>query len=227
MWRDDLAQIVALVSQVESGNVVIEADDYRLDDVDSELSKISDRISYFQVNVLATDSSSSAPTNLLEIRLSKDECYVEAVNPSPEIRGVISDIQSFAAKHQQLPKWIPKRALPDASTTVECITGVIALTVLGFIVSFIIIGISLGIIGGLVHSKETASKDEYYLILSSIACGLSLLASIYLVMRSSTLLITGTRAEAPTWWQEYRSHTMIGVATSTVFFLLGLLVGGS
>lgn len=40
---------------------------------------------------------------------------------------------------------------------------------------------------------------------------------------TSTILYTGTRAEAPTWWQEYRSHIGIGVVTAAVFYGLGLL----
>jgi hypothetical protein len=36
-------------------------------------------------------------------------------------------------------------------------------------------------------------------------------------------LYTGTRAEAPAWWQEYRSHIAIAVMIAAVFYLSGLL----
>jgi hypothetical protein len=42
-------------------------------------------------------------------------------------------------------------------------------------------------------------------------------------MGIATILNTGTHAEAPTWWQEYRSHVGIGVVTGAVFYVLGLL----
>jgi hypothetical protein len=41
--------------------------------------------------------------------------------------------------------------------------------------------------------------------------------------KAATVLRTGTHSEAPTWWQEYRSHVWIGIATGAVFYLLGLL----
>jgi hypothetical protein len=42
-------------------------------------------------------------------------------------------------------------------------------------------------------------------------------------MAATSILYTGTRADAPTWWQEYRSHIAIAVVIGVVFYLLGLL----
>lgn len=41
----------------------------------------------------------------------------------------------------------------------------------------------------------------------------------------STQVVLATRSEAPTWWQQNRTAILINMVTSSVFFLLGLVIG--
>src|SRR5690349_4637770 len=109
LWRDELAEIVTLIQQLDDVELRIEADGYQLDDVDGDLPQIGKpRLGEFSVTAARAtymsveDEIRRGSGRHLNVRLSKNSSYVEGTDPDPDMRGVISDIQTLTAKCRRL-----------------------------------------------------------------------------------------------------------------------------
>lgn len=208
LWRDDLVGIVELIGQL-NGTVNIEADNYAVEDVEDDLPEIGQRLNYFSAAV--TDvGEGTTQRQLLRLRLSRNYCYIEAADPDAETRGIISDIQSLAERRRRLPlrltAFLASRSGP-----------VLAISVLFALALTTGAALSLG---------EFHLSRPGWFILALLMSTIGLLLSGGLLVgfvRSSTIIFTETRAQAPTWWQKHRSEIAIHVVVGVVFFLLGLL----
>ena len=112
LCRDDLRQIVDRVRQLANVTIDLEADNNRLDDVETDLPGLGERLSYFTlkayrrievgvdpaVGMRPSASDSPGPTETLSLRLGRNGCKLETINPDLETKGVIADIESIARR---------------------------------------------------------------------------------------------------------------------------------
>jgi hypothetical protein len=208
LWLDDLAEIVASISQL-NGAINVEADNYAVEDVENDLPEIGQRLNYFSVAVNKVDEG-AAQRHLLRLRLSRNHCFIEAADPDAETRGIIGDIQSLAEHRRRLP------------LRLTAFVGSRSGPVLGILVLF-----TLALATGATLFLEKFHFPQlvwFILVLFMSTIGLLLSGGLLVgFVRSNTILFTETRAQAPTWWQEHRAEIAIHVVVGVVFFLLGLL----
>jgi hypothetical protein len=213
LWRDDLADIVGLTGQLD-GTARIVADNCLVTDLDAILPRIGPRVEYFTVTVTGTDEN-AIKRDLLNLRLSRHQSYVEAAEPDLRTRGVIGDIRSLAMRHQRLPGWLMAFAGVGSSS----IWAILALLI---IVSAVVIDL---LAGKSVLTPLQWGISGFITSIAGIALGALLITALAM---SSTVLFTGIRAEAPTWWQRQRAVIAISFAVSfavgLLFFLLSLVV---
>jgi hypothetical protein len=207
LWRDDLVRIVRLIRQL-NGAVNVEADNYEVGDVEEDLPEISKQLDYFSVTVTKVDEG-AAQRRLLGLQVSRNHCSIEAADPDFTTRGIISEIQSLAKENRRLPLWLTA-FIGSRSGLVLGISALFALALATGVTQF----------QGRHHFPTLVFI--FVLIMSSI--GLLFSAGLLVgLVRSNTILFTGTRAQAPTWWQEHRGDVAIHVVVGAAFFLLGLL----
>jgi len=209
LWRDELVAMIATLRQLKDIYLYIEADEYQLDDVDSDLPNIGkSRIDEFKVIVAKVPRPGT--DEILELQLSRETCYVEAVEPNPEVRGVISDIVGLASKYRRLPRW---SLLSWSKWPLLTYSYIIAGA-----------GILACLFGALLIVSPGPNAPSFSIRVWVLAIGiLFLIISLPLIALSRTVIFTGTRASAPTFWQRYRAEIMIGFLVSALFYVLGLL----
>jgi hypothetical protein len=242
LWRDELAEVVKLIQQLDDVELRIEADGYQLDDVDTDLPQIGKlRIEEFSVTATRPTytykggAMHAGEGKYINVRLSKNGSYVEVTDPEPDMRGVVSDIQTLIAKCRRLPLW-SRPLIENASTgTVSSsttTTRVVAarsaqdiptLAVILTLVSFIASGLAWISVGQHVsHMNVPIIKWPASLITGIIAIVI-FIPSAFILSRSRTIIFTGTRAQAPTWWQRHRADVGINIIVGLLLYLLGLL----
>jgi hypothetical protein len=117
LWQDELSSMVSILQQLKDVKLDVQADGYQLDDVEVDLPNIPksrlDRFTATAMRITHTDVASASPTGsssstelvseseILSLRLAKDYCCIEATEPDPETRGVMSDIVALAAQHHR------------------------------------------------------------------------------------------------------------------------------
>jgi hypothetical protein len=161
LWSDDIAEIVTLIQQLtrrdgdqtalDETSIRIEADHYLLDDLETELPKLGKCVEYITVTVDRRISAESAVPDLpghgqgielkalkdvMILRLAKvDGCWLEATDPSPDVRGVISDIQTFCETRRRLPQWV--LALDRSRSAARSLLSLwVCAVVVAFVISF-------------------------------------------------------------------------------------------
>jgi hypothetical protein len=210
LWRDELAEIVRLAGQL-NGTAKIESDGFEVEDVDADLPQIGERVEYFAVTITGRDENATL-RDLLNLRLSLNQSYIEAIDPNAQTQVIISNIQSLADKCRRPPRWL------------IAFTGGSSSPILA-ILALIIIALALVIDLLVVRSHLTHLEWGIFgLAISTAGIVVGVLLIAVLTM-SSTVLFTGTRAQAPTWWQRHGTDIFIQLAIAAGFFLLGLFVG--
>jgi hypothetical protein len=236
LWQDEVDEIVTFVRQ-QLGNetIVLEADGNELDDVVADLPKLGRRVRYFTIKVTGKpDAENEPPRELLTITLRRSRCKIEATNPDVTTRGVISDIQDVAQRCRRLPLWYPQMGIfSSESPSILQIapssqaSGVQIFTILLF--AFSAAGTFIGALA-LPGELTVGSNDHKVSVGVSLAVlipsAVIFIATIIGDALSRTIIFTGTRQGAPTFWQRNRAGIIINVVVAAAFFLLGLLIGG-
>src|SRR5450755_608003 len=176
----------------------MEADDNELDDVQADLPKVGKRLRYF------TLTATRLSGQVLKVRLTSHGCQVEATNPDLETRGIISDIEAVADRCRRVPRWLCPLSPAGGSNAAA---AAVLIAVFGGIYS-VVAGVS-----AYDHFALSGNHGVSWPA-SIISCILSTIITLSIVsmqFRARTLLFTGTNADAPTWWQEYRGHLGIAI----------------
>lgn len=219
LWRDELAEIVRLTRQLDGADVRIEADDYLIDDVETDLPKVgSSRLSSFRV--IATRTTDGPTLDLLEVDLTQRSCQIKAADPDLTTLGAIDAIRSLTERCRRIPRQTARLLPRDMD-----------LSRFNIFVFSVLVGGAAWFLGDLVaggilelrHSKYShiPAPVEIFLIVVGV---LFFFMTLSIFLRAGSVLHTGTRAEAPTFWQEHRADIAINIGVSVIFFLLGLLV---
>jgi hypothetical protein len=123
--------------------------------------------------------------------------------------------------------WADNNQLDDVQVDLQ-VAGSVAssllylLTLLGGPVLLIISVISIS--NSLARDPKGVIFPLALAIFTGIIGAILLMAVVAIETRSRTVLLTATRTEAPTWWQEYRGHIAIAVIFGAVCFFLGFTV---
>lgn len=233
LWQDELEEIVALVrQQLSYDTIVLESDGNELDDVVVDLPKLGRRVRYFSVNVTRKpDRDGKVPREVLTVSLQRNRCKLEATNPDAATRGVISDIQDIAQRCRRVPLWYPdlgKLTSSPSTPPQSAASPQISSVDFGWLMLFVasIVGTIIGALA--VSGAVTFGNSNYRLPLGPslailVPSAIILLALFIGVAFSRTVLFTGTRQSAPTFWQRNRAGIIINVVVAAAFYLLGLL----
>lgn len=230
LWRDELEEIVALVRQ-QLGNetIVLESNDNELDDVGADLPKLGSRLRYFTVKVASKpEDGTGVPREILTVNL-KNRCQIEATNPDVTTRGLIGDIEDITRPCRRLPLWYPNFsgrspispesvASRQATTAETGWTLLLALSIAGTV--FGALTTSGSVTFGSSNHRLALGWSLAILIPSAIIL-MALLAGNFL---SRTILFTGTRQAAPTFWQRNAAGITINVVVAALFLLFGWLI---
>jgi hypothetical protein len=223
LWRDDVAEIAGFAEQLRDVKLRMEADDNALDDVQADLPKIGKRLRYFTLTATRTGPD-LIPEEVLKVRLAKEGCYVAATNPDLETRGIISDIESAADRCRRVPRWLTRFSLVSFANGSEAGSEAAIIVLL-----LAMAGIAYSIVAGITASAHFSTPKNPGIpwpasIISGIVVAVVTISVIAIQFRMRTLLFTGTRADAPTRWQEYKGHVFIAIVSGAVFLVLGLLI---
>jgi hypothetical protein len=116
LCRDDLRQIVDHVRSLPDLRIDLEVDYNRLDDVETDLPNLGDRLSYFTLKAYretetkgetgltarSVASDGPTPTEVLSLRLTESACTLATTTPDPETRGVIGAIEDIARQRRRV-----------------------------------------------------------------------------------------------------------------------------
>lgn len=241
LWQDDLAEIIAIVQKLKDVKITLEADKNQLTDGEADLPslplKLGNRLRYFTIKAMQygihgfenglPDNQLPEGKEILVVRLARNNCEIEAADPDLQAVAVINLIEEKVRKCRRVPLWFPHLRLAGPSTSAaESWAGVIV----GACVAYLFLaGISMG-------SYFNGHPGQQIIpwpgsIAAGIPVAVLLLGFIATAARARTILLTQTRANAPTFWQENRTAIAINVVTNVViagaFFLLGLTVAHS
>lgn len=227
LWQDELDEIVTLVrQQLSHETIVLESDGNELDDVAVDLPKLGRRVQYFTVEVTGKpDGGGEAPREILTVGLTRKRCKIEATNPDVATRGVISDIQDIAQRCRQLPLWYPQLGIIFSSRSPN---SPIRVREFGWLLLFFTSVLGT-ILGALAASGNVTFGNSNYRLPLGVSLAILIPSAIILMallvgdIFSRTILFTGTRQGAPTFWQRNRAGIIINVVVASAFFLLGLL----
>jgi len=233
LWQDELEEIVALVrQQLSNETIVLESDGNELDDVAVDLPKLGHRVRYFTIKVTGRpDEGSEVPREILTVSLTRSRCRIEATNPDVTTRGVISDIQDVAQRCRRVPLWYPQMNIfslsppaalqGTASSQVGarelCWILLFALSAAGTIIG------ALAVPGTLTFGSSNHRLPLIASLAILVPCATILMTLLVGDALARTILFTGTRQGAPTFWQRNRNDIIINVLVAGAFYLLGLL----
>jgi hypothetical protein len=224
LWQDELAEIVRRTRMLDDAKVSIEADDYELDDMETELAEIGPRLEYFSVTATKATGGQEAPRELVSIRLSRDDCRIQAPDPDLTTIGLINEIRALARRSRRLPRWLPALTA-DLGITLNNRTGLVVRTIIAAVLAAVGTWISGLVIAGLaldaIHRHERPLPVWAFVLVTVMAVVTTLAASAG-VGFSSTLMITATHREAPTFWQRHRAEITIAIVVGALFYGLGL-----
>jgi hypothetical protein len=192
------------------------------------------------------------PVVKFSVMLNRKSCVIEATDPNLEMMGLIQSIQSLLGPCRRLPRWLSPSlfavmtdfsasnaaatAAPVASLSPVPLAGpsvsvipsnrnndAISLGVL-LLIGSIVCGplFAIGAIQHLVHYHGKPLVPWPFSISVSVPCLVLLIGLIVGASRSPSLISTGTREDAPTFWQRKRSDIAINIVIGFLFFLLGL-----
>lgn len=204
---------VGIETEVRSGRFAPMPKKYIIDDLKVELPKVGQQLNYLQITATRARSG-EAPRELLKIYLSRKRSTVEATEPDPHPRGIISDIQSLAKEKSRIPAWLYIR---DKGPFKWGRVGGLLVIVLVFI------AFSSGLsIADSVTRGHKVTNDINNLVTGIIAVLMAAFITTTIIS-VRTILLTGTRSEAPTFWQRHGADITINLVIGVVFYLLGRL----
>jgi hypothetical protein len=240
LWRDDMAEIVALTQKLDGVRTTLEADDCELTDVEVDLPRLGKRLRYFTLKAVTsargdahTSSEVLVPAEeVLTIHLAKLGCGLEASNPNTQTKGVISDIEELAKRCRRIPLWFPRLTAPqpfgkNSSGPSGARKGAAEVT-WGFLLTLSFVSILVAALGPFLYYSP-AHGHGHILLSAGIAIAIGIPAAllfgfiIFSISKSATIIYTGTRADAPTFWQRNGTNIIIAVVIAAVFYVLGLL----
>jgi len=231
LWADDLQDIVGIVEKLGDVSVMLEADHTLLTDVEADLPKIGSRLDYFTIRAArnldtianTTTVAVSLPgsigrivmpkdSEILRVHLAKNGCRVEAIEPDFQTSAVMGMIEKKVREFRRVPLWVHPIywVQPPEDPASGLATILLALSISGIVIG----AISLNLSSGLIPWPGS-------LILTTIA-GLVAIGALIGGIRARSVLITATRAMAPTWWERNRDGFIVGMVTGLV---TGLLAG--
>lgn len=221
LWRDDIAEIAGYASQLRDVKITMEADNNALDDVQADLPKIGKRLSYFTLTATRPDDAGQ-PQEVLKVYLTSQRCRVEADNAGTEVRGIIADIEDAGRRYRRVPRSFPHLPRTPGPSEQPPYAGLYLFGIIGAGVLATLSALSIDFYA----SKDTGNIGIPWpwSIFTEIVGALLLIGVAINEVRSRTILITATRSEAPTGWQEYRGHIAIAIIFGLIFFFLGALV---
>jgi hypothetical protein len=188
LWRDDLRQIVDQVRSLPGVRIELEADNIRLDDVETDLPKLGDRLTCFK---LTAYREAAGRAEVLSLRLTEGACTLAASNPGPEVRRVVGAIEEIARQRRRVPIWFPRvsRHPEDSADRWGTIVFAIVLVYL-FVVLFVRVGFG---------PESTAPAPRQPIFPASLTIGTTVPAALILVfiiissVMSRTVLLTSRR----------------------------------
>ncbi|MBV9795924.1 MAG: hypothetical protein JO016_18510 [Actinobacteria bacterium] len=209
------------MQKLEDAQITLEADGCGIDDVDTDLPNIGvDQLSSF--TVAATRSTDdSATLNIIEIAMTDKRCSITASDPDLATLGVINEIRKLGQSNQPKPHWVTKDGPIGTASERFAFSLFIALIFSAICIPIVHFAFDPVLKHG--HGRAPISgRDVSYLggVLIVVCVGLFALFG-----QARNILRTGTRAEAPTWWQEHRSDVGINIACSIVFLIIGAVIG--
>jgi hypothetical protein len=218
-WRDELVEIVRLMRQLDGADVRIEADDYLIEDIDIDLPQVSSRLSSFEATASREVNRSSSTRDLMKVSLSRYNCQIEATDPDLMTLGAIDAINSLADRRRRMPRRLMRAYRSSAGL------GWNRFLIFSFGSAAFIFGISFIASSEIVRAftRPSASAPTPVVIALGAAVGLVYVGMLIGYSRAKTILFTGTRTEAPTWWQKHRADIAINLVVGILFYLLGIL----
>lgn len=220
LWQDDLAEIIRLMRQINGAEVRVEvkvgSDDYLVEDI-KDLPSLGSQVSSFKATGSRTHDE--VPRQLMEVRLSREACEIEATDPDLTTVGAIEAIASLTFQCRRSPLWLMKvfRSSPGLRWD-KIVVYSLGVSAISYLMCFIVASIIVGLV-----RDPGDSVPVPILVLLGVVAALLCIGMITGYSRAKSVLFTGTRAEAPTWWQRHRSDIAINIGVSIVFYLLGLL----
>jgi hypothetical protein len=235
LCRDDVAEILVQIGKLDNVAITIEADHNELDELETDLPKLGKRLKYLTIKAVRSRSMSFAgittatstgsvvdldppSVGVLTVKLAVAGCQIEATDPDPKTRGIISSIEDLAKSHRRVPRWFPNLFNLPASDAAQFWWTM--LFALAFAAGVVILLLHNDIyLSG--HPKDSLPKAAGLAI--GIVAGLMVLFGIISSALSKTLLLTATSAEAPTFWKQNGTNILIAVLIAAFFYLLGLI----
>jgi hypothetical protein len=216
MWQNELVEVVRLMSQLDGAEVgVVANEQYQVEDVESDLSTVGPRLQSFTVT--AGKISEGLFSEFLKVDLSTAGCTMEATNPDLATLGAMNQMRSLTDECRLMPAWA-LRLYRDRQ-------GERALGTPTLIAVIILAGVFTAVAA--ISNAVTHYQRSDFPLQTDIVLTIFTLILVYLFMlglvRTRTVLYTGTRAESPIFWQEHRADIAINVGVGIIFFVLGLL----
>ncbi len=146
---------------------------------------------------------------LISVRLSRRGSRIEVTDPDLTTTGLTNELRSVVARCRRIPLWWPDFGF-GANNGAGPIIGLVGF----FAFLFGLLDLTF---------RKGAQAAPTYGVIAAVVGAVMLIAAIIGAACSRTILLTATRSEAPTWWQQYRAHIVIGVVIAVVFYLLGVL----
>ena|SRR5438034_1182526 len=222
--QDELAEVVRLVREFPDVEVQIESESNKLTDIREDLPQLGPRVSYISIVASRTNAENNEPSEILGIRLNAIQAIISTTDPDSTALGLIEFIKSAVADCRRMPMWLWKifrwsvssqgqrepAFIPAFLTLAALILGIVA---------------SLAVSGAATGSHGTPLFDWPLSIILVIMSGVLVVVCISGLVLSRTIILTATRAAAPTFLQRHRADIAINLIVGALFFLLGLLVG--
>jgi hypothetical protein len=221
LWRDELVEIIRLMDQLDDVQVRVEADDYLLEDVEGDLPKVGSRRLQHFTAIATRSAGAEPPRELMRIVLSARDCEVKATDPDFQAQGIMGEICNVVGRCGRSPRPLIRAAC--RWTAGFGLRGALLSVIISFAYTAIL-SIAASVVLAVTDSvpRHLSSSITYDAILAS--GGLLLIAMETGTFLGRSIIYTASRAEAPTWWQQYRSTIFITLVVSAFFFLIGLIV---
>jgi hypothetical protein len=201
MWRDDIAEMVAVFREaIPQGDVDIEVDGYKVDEIE-DLAELK----VPNIEVLTVEDRSEK----VALELSTSRCLIKAYDPDLATRGMIAELAQIAERCRR--RYVGLRILSSG------FFGLVNLCI------FFLLGVALKAI------PVTGEWLNRALLLGSFGAVVSITAYVLvrtrIVVLPKSILFTGARAEAPTFWMRKRDDIWLTVIASLVSLILGGFLG--
>jgi cytochrome c oxidase subunit IV len=222
--QDELADVVRLVRELPDVDVRIESENNELTDIREDLPQLGPRVSYISIAASRTSAENNALPEVLAVRLNATRAVISTTDPNPTTLGLVELIKSAVADCRRMPVWLWKIFRRTADPQGQLQPPAIPLFLA---VAALILGVlgSLGVSGNVTNGNGGPLIAWSLSLVFVILSGALIVALIFGFALSRTIILTATRAAAPTFWQRHRADIAINLIVGLLLFLLGLLVG--